>query len=215
MNGISCFGTYVPWSFFAFELFMNARQHEKTPQNVHAKLLVGYNLPCRELKFSFLQSQTHRKPATRRAGQLFGSGRRINRGEIIREEMRCKMEKKKKILIADDDAHVHEMLAVVLSSDEFEIIHAYDGLETVERVFADRPDLVVLDVMMPKKDGRDICRELKANPRTKDIRVLMLSAKDEQFDRTLGLEVGADDYETKPFSPDHLARKIKRMCKKE
>jgi len=122
---------------------------------------------------------------------------------------------KKKILIADDDVHVHEMLAVVLSSDEFEIIHAYDGLETVERVDNELPDLVILDIMMPIKDGRDICRDLKKNPKTKDIKILMLSAKDQQFDRIVGLEIGADDYETKPFSPDYLARKIKRMCAKE
>jgi len=120
------------------------------------------------------------------------------------------MERKKKILIADDDNHVHEMLTVVLSSDEFEIMHAYDGQETVERVDEELPDLVVLDIMMPIKDGRDICRDLKKNPKTKDIKILMLSARDQQFDRILGLEVGADDYETKPFSPDHLGRKIKK-----
>jgi len=121
----------------------------------------------------------------------------------------------KKILIADDDIHVHEMLTVVLSPDEFEIIHSYDGQETVECVDNELPDLVVLDIMMPKKDGRDICQDLKKNPKTKDIKILMLSAKDQQFDRTLGLELGADDYEIKPFSPAYLARKIKKMCEKE
>ncbi len=125
------------------------------------------------------------------------------------------MERKKKILIADDDTHVHEMLTVVLSSDEFEIMHAYDGQETVERVDDELPDLVVLDIMMPIKDGRDICRDLKKNPKTKDIKILMLSAKDQQSDRIVGLELGADDYVTKPFSPDHLGRKIKRICEKE
>ena len=104
------------------------------------------------------------------------------------------MEKKKKILIADDDIHVHEMLTVVLSSDEFEIMHAYDGQETVERVDDELPDLIVLDIMMPKKDGRDVCRQLKTDPRTKDVRILMLSAKDQQFDRIIGLEVGADEF---------------------
>lgn len=125
------------------------------------------------------------------------------------------MEKKKKILIADDDNHVHEMLTVVLSSDEFEIMHAYDGQETVERVDDELPDLVVLDIMMPIKDGRDICRDLKKNQKTKDIKILMLSAKDQQSDRIVGLELRAEDYVTKPFSPYHLALKIKRMCEKE
>jgi DNA-binding response OmpR family regulator len=69
--------------------------------------------------------------------------------------------------------------------------------------------------MMPLKDGRDICQELKKNPETKDIRVLILSAKDQQSDRVLGLDLGADDYVTKPFSPNHVARKIRRMFEKE
>ena len=99
-----------------------------------------------------------------------------------------KMSRKKKILIADDEILVHEMLTIALSSNEFEIIHAYDGQETVNCIDNEQPDLVVLDIMMPIKDGRDICRDLKLNPKTKDIKILMLSAKDEQFDRITGLE---------------------------
>lgn len=124
------------------------------------------------------------------------------------------MEKKKKILIADDETQVHELITAILSSD-FELIHAYDGQETEEQINKEQPDLVVLDIVMPIKDGRDICRDLKKNPKTKDIKVLMLSGKDEQFDRVLGLELGADDYVTKPFSPGHLASNIKKMLKKE
>ena len=125
------------------------------------------------------------------------------------------MEIKKKILVADDDPQIHGLLTRVLSSDEFEIIHAYDGQETVERINDEVPDLVVLDIMMPLKDGRDICQELKKNPETKDIRVLILSAKDQQFDRVLGFDLEADDYVTKPFSPNYVARKIRRMFEKE
>ncbi len=125
------------------------------------------------------------------------------------------MEKKKKILIADDDTYVHEVLTAVLSSNEFDIIHAYDGQETVERVDNEQPNLIVLDIMMPIKDGRDVCRDLKKNPRTKDIKILMLSGKDEQLDRIVGFESGADDYIAKPFSPSHVARKIKKMFEKE
>jgi DNA-binding response OmpR family regulator len=125
------------------------------------------------------------------------------------------MEKKKKILIADDDTYVHEVLTAVLSSNEFDIIYAYDGQETLERVDNEQPDLVVLDIMMPIKDGRDICRDLKKNPRTKDIKILMLSGKDKQLDRIVGFESGADDYIAKPFSPSHVARKIKKMFEKE
>jgi len=125
------------------------------------------------------------------------------------------MEKKKKILITDDETYVHEVLTAVLSSNEFDIIHAYDGQETLERVDNEQPDLVVLDIMMPIKDGRDICRDLKKNPRTKDIKILMLSGKDEQLERIVGLESGADDYIAKPFSPSYLARRIKKMIVKE
>lgn len=124
------------------------------------------------------------------------------------------MSRKKKILIADDEILVHEMITIVLSSNEFEIIHAYDGQETVECIDNEQPDLVVLDIMMPIKDGRDICRNLKLNPKTKDIKILMLSAKDAQFDRITGLELGADDYMTKPFTANHLASQIKKMFEK-
>ena len=125
------------------------------------------------------------------------------------------MEKKKKVLIADDETFVHELLTAVLSSNEFDIKHAYDGQETLERVDNEQPDLVVLDIIMPIKDGRDICRDLKKNPRTKDIKILMLSGKDEQLDRIVGFESGADGYIAKPFSPSHVARRIKRMFEKE
>jgi DNA-binding response OmpR family regulator len=125
------------------------------------------------------------------------------------------MKKKKKILIADDDTYVHEVLTAVLSSNEFDIIYAYDGQETLERVDNEQPDLVVLDIMMPIKDGRDICQDLKKNPRTKDIKILMLSGKDKQLDRIVGFESGADDYIAKPFSPSHVARRIKKMFEKE
>ena len=107
------------------------------------------------------------------------------------------------------------MLTAVLSSNEFDIIHAYDGQETVERVDNEQPDLIVLDIMMPIKDGRDICQDLKKNPRTKDIKILMLSGKDEQLDRIVGFESGADGYIAKPFSPSHVARRIQKMFEKE
>ena len=123
--------------------------------------------------------------------------------------------KKKKILIADDDTLIHDIIITVLSADEYEIIHAYNGLETLERVDSELPDLVVLDVMMPFKDGRDVCQDIRKNPKTADIKILMLSARDNQSDRILGLEIGADDYMIKPFSPYHLASKIKKMCEKE
>lgn len=122
------------------------------------------------------------------------------------------MRTKKKIFIVDDDNIVHQAIAAVLSSDEFEIIHAYDGRDIVVRIQNEQPDLVILDIMMPIGDGRDICRDIRENPETKKIMVLMLSAKSEHFERILGLELGADDYITKPFNPVLVGNKIKRMC---
>lgn len=120
---------------------------------------------------------------------------------------------KKKILIADDDKAIHKLLPVLLAS-EYDIIHAYNGLEAVELIDSEQPDLVILDIIMPGKDGRDICRDLKKNQKTKDIKVIMLSGKGEQHDRIVGLELGADDYIAKPVSLEYLSIKIKRIIEK-
>ena len=122
------------------------------------------------------------------------------------------MEKKKKIFIVDDDPIIHEVITAALSSDELEIFDVYEGQGAVELIESILPDLVILDIMMPTRDGRDICQDLKKNPITKGVKILMLTARDEQFERIVGLKLGADEYETKPFSPTHLAIKIKNMC---
>lgn len=121
------------------------------------------------------------------------------------------MKARKKVLIADDDKTVHDLLNQVLRDDVFNIFHAYDGLETLEVTEEELPDLVVLDVMMPLIDGRDICRQLKRDPETEGIKVMMLSGRAEQHDRILGLELGADDYITKPASVHYVARRIGRL----
>ena len=120
---------------------------------------------------------------------------------------------KKKIFIVDDDIILHEAITAYLSSDEFEIIHAYDGgHDILERIENEQPDLIILDIMMPIGDGRDICRDVKKNPKTKNIKILMLSAKNEHHDRILGFELGADEYIIKPFDQSLLPNKIKKMC---
>ena len=119
---------------------------------------------------------------------------------------------KKKIFIVDDDNLIHETITAVLSTDEFETKHAYDGQDTVERIEIEQPDLIILDIMMPIGDGRDICRDIRKNPKTKEIKIMMLSAKSEHHERIQGLEIGADEYITKPFDPVLIANKIKRMC---
>ena len=123
------------------------------------------------------------------------------------------MEMKKKIFIVDDDIWIHKLITAALPTDEFEIIHAYDGQDIVERSENEQPDLILLDIMMPNGDGRDICRDIRENPKTKKIRILMLSAKSEHHERITGLKLGADEYITKPFDPVSLPSMIKSMCR--
>ncbi len=119
---------------------------------------------------------------------------------------------RKKVFIVDDDTIIHESIEAVLSTEAFEIIHAYDGHDILGRIKNEQPDIIILDIVMPLGDGRDICRDIRADPETKTIKILMLSAKKEHHERILGLELGADDYVTKPFNPVFIANKIKRMC---
>jgi DNA-binding response OmpR family regulator len=124
------------------------------------------------------------------------------------------MKEKKKILIADDDNGIHDLLTEAFRTDQYDIIHAYDGKETLQRAEEDLPDLVVLDIMMPLSDGRDICKQLKSNPETGHMKILVLSAKGEQQDRILGLQLGADDYIPKPTSIHYITRKINNLLEK-
>jgi DNA-binding response OmpR family regulator len=125
------------------------------------------------------------------------------------------MTEKKKILIADDDESIHDLLTEALRTEDYEIIHAYDGQETLERAVEELPDLVVLDTMMPMRDGRDICKELKSNPETVHMKIVMLSAKADQQDRILGFELGADDYITKPSSIHYITRTVTNLLEKQ
>ena len=116
-----------------------------------------------------------------------------------------------KILVVDDEERVIEIVEMYLKKEGFEIYTAADGEEAVEKVKALQPDLVVLDIMLPKMDGWDVCKEIRKNL---SIPILMLTAKGEEFDRVLGLELGADDYLTKPFSPRELVARIKAILRR-
>jgi len=120
--------------------------------------------------------------------------------------MRGKM---KKILIVDDEEKVRKLVEVTLSVGDVEIFHAATGEEALKRVQEVRPDVILLDVMMPGPlDGYDVCRLLKQDPATKGIYVIMLTARGQQADKERGLALGADDYFVKPFSPMELMDKI-------
>ena len=115
------------------------------------------------------------------------------------------------ILIADDDPVVHESLGLYLSSEGYEHQSAYDGQQALEMFESLHPDLMVLDLMMPKVSGLDVCRQIRQNSATP---IIMLTAKSEEIDRILGLELGADDYIVKPFSPREVIARIKAVLRR-
>lgn len=119
-----------------------------------------------------------------------------------------------KILIVDDEPQIHTVLGKLLSSEGFQVASAYSAEETYQKVEAARPDLIILDIMMPKVSGIDVCNRLKGDPKTNDILILILSARDQQADRLEGLTHGADDYVSKPFHLRSLVRKIQHMLAK-
>ncbi|WFU25935.1 response regulator transcription factor [Bradyrhizobium sp. CB1717] len=110
-----------------------------------------------------------------------------------------------RILIVDDEGHIREVIRVALKKAGMDVIEARDGKEALSRFAADRPDLIVLDIGMPEFDGLDVCREIRKGS---DVPILFLSARDEEIDRILGLEIGGDDYVTKPFSPRELVARV-------
>jgi two-component system alkaline phosphatase synthesis response regulator PhoP len=115
---------------------------------------------------------------------------------------------KGKILVVDDEIYIVHILDFSLGMEGYEVVTALDGEQALERARAEKPDLIVLDIMMPKLDGYETCKRLKADPETKDVPVILLSAKGRNVDQKVGFEVGADDYITKPFSPRKLVERI-------
>jgi two-component system phosphate regulon response regulator PhoB len=98
-----------------------------------------------------------------------------------------------------------------LKQSGFSVLTAMDGASGLERARKERPSLIILDLMLPEMDGKDVCRALKSNPLTRSIPILMLTAKVEEMDRVIGFELGADDYVTKPFSPRELVLRVKAI----
>lgn len=121
---------------------------------------------------------------------------------------------KHKILAVDDETDILKLLQYNLVNAGFEFISAGDGPEAIELALIELPDLIILDLMLPNMDGNEVLKKLKANPDTSGIPVLMLTAKGEEIDRILGLELGADDYIVKPFSPRELVLRIKAVLRK-
>lgn len=117
--------------------------------------------------------------------------------------------KNKKILIIEDEAHIIELLTFNLEKNNYEVLVANDGEKGLSMAYNEMPDLILLDLMLPKVEGTKVCMQLKNDKKMGDTPIIMLTAKSEEMDKILGLEIGADDYVTKPFSVRELMARIK------
>lgn len=116
-----------------------------------------------------------------------------------------------KILVADDDSNIAELLRLYLDKEGFTVVIASDGEEAIDKFFAENPDLVLLDIMMPKLDGWQVLREIR---KKSNVPIIMITAKGETFDKVLGLELGADDYVVKPFDSKEIVARIKAVLRR-
>lgn len=116
-----------------------------------------------------------------------------------------------KILVVDDEPHIVELVKYNLAQEGYEVISAHDGSEAVARSRQERPDLIILDIMLPYVDGLEVCRQIR---RESAVPIIMLTAKDGELERVVGLEIGADDYVTKPFSPRELVARVRAILRR-
>ncbi|NOR38805.1 MAG: response regulator [Candidatus Thorarchaeota archaeon] len=121
------------------------------------------------------------------------------------------MTSRKKILVVDDERITTQLVQAFLEPEGFEVVLAYDGVEALEVARAEKPDLILLDIVLPRKDGFDVCEELRSDPDFKDVRILMFTAKGLSQDVERGRQVGADEYIIKPFSGKNLLAIIKKQ----
>lgn len=119
-----------------------------------------------------------------------------------------------KVLLVDDEENIRILVRFNLEKSGYEVIEAGDGKEALRLVAAMRPEIVLLDLMLPGMDGLEVCRSLKSNPQTAALPIIMLTAKSDEIDRVIGLELGADDYLTKPFSQRELLARIKAVLRR-
>ncbi len=117
----------------------------------------------------------------------------------------------KKVLIVDDEPNIVLSLEFLMEEAGYDVRSVTDGQEALDAVREEVPDLILLDIMLPKLDGYEICREIRANPQCKEVRVIMLTAKGREVDQEKGLAFGADEYITKPFSTREVVEKVKQI----
>jgi phosphate regulon transcriptional regulator PhoB len=128
--------------------------------------------------------------------------------EVVRERVRHK------ILVVEDEADIRELLRYSLNQEGFAVEEAADGAEALERIARRAPDLVMLDLMLPRMSGLEICRRLRSDPETARLPIIVVTAKGAEVDRVLGLEMGADDYVVKPFSPREVVARVKALLRR-
>ena len=120
-----------------------------------------------------------------------------------------------KVLVVDDDAHIRAVICFALRKHGYATVEAGNGLQALELADRERPDLIVLDILMPELDGTEVCRRLRArNGKRTAPPIIFLSSKDDEIDRVLGLELGGDDYVTKPFSPRELVARVRAVLRR-
>ena len=120
-------------------------------------------------------------------------------------------EERTKILVIDDDPNICQLVRLYLEKENYQVECAYRGDQGIKMVQSVKPALIVLDIMLPGMDGWEVCRQVR---KTENTPILMLTAKDETFDKVLGLELGADDYMTKPFEPKELIARVKAILRR-
>ncbi|KNF09908.1 alkaline phosphatase synthesis transcriptional regulatory protein PhoP [Gottschalkia purinilytica] len=119
-----------------------------------------------------------------------------------------------KVLVVDDEEHIIELVKFNLENNGYEVISALDGKEAITKAKQENPDLIVLDLMLPIMDGVEVCKKIKNDKETENISIIMLTAKNDEADKIVGLEIGADDYITKPFSVRELIARIKAVLRR-
>ncbi len=120
----------------------------------------------------------------------------------------------KKVLVVEDDKDILQLVKLYLDNEGFRTVTAANGVEALKQVKSEHPDLVVLDLMLPEIDGLEVCKKLRVAPQTAKVPIIMLTAKSEESDTVVGLELGADDYVGKPFSPRALVARIKALFRR-
>lgn len=117
----------------------------------------------------------------------------------------------KRILVVDDEPSILLSLEFLMEQEGYDVISATDGDEALQAIHEKLPDLILLDVMMPKRDGFEVCQTIRANPEWKEVKIIILTAKGREVDQEKGFALGADDYITKPFATQELVSKVKKV----